>query len=150
MLEEHCFMVCRRQPTREEQQKNLAEKWHFHFFFTYPLKQLLFKFIFIKYPQHERFLLQFHPTYDLAAEKWVRKCQWIKGGNTGTELPRFWPSKSDISMWRECKCNSPSGVHFYLCLSGMLDPAPLNRKVVSKFIQTHLYFFFFNLTKVIR
>jgi len=55
-----------------------------------------------------------------------------QGGNTGTELPRFWPSKSDISMWRECKCNSPSGVHFYLCLSGMLDPAPLSRKVVFK------------------
>jgi hypothetical protein len=29
----------------------------------------------------------------------------------------------------------PNGVQFYLCLSGMLDPAALNRKVVSKSIQ---------------
>jgi hypothetical protein len=35
----------------------------------------------------------------------------------------------------EVEMPQPNGVHFYLCLSGMLDPAALNRKVVSKFIQ---------------
>ena len=65
-----------------------------------------------------------------------------EGSNTGTELPRFWASKNDIGAPRKpvlkvekVEMPQPNGVHFYLCLSGMLDPAALNRKVVSKFIQ---------------
>jgi hypothetical protein len=70
-----------------------------------------------------------------------------EGGNTGTELPRFWASKRYIEAPRKpvlkvekVEMAAPNGVHFYLCLSGMLDPAALNRKVVSKFIQ-NIYIF---------
>ena len=70
-----------------------------------------------------------------------------EGSNTGTELPRFWASKNYIGAPRKpvlkvekVEMPQPNGVHFYLCLSGMLDPAALNRKVVSKFIQ-NVYIF---------
>ena len=65
-----------------------------------------------------------------------------EGSNTGTELPRFWASKHYIEAPRkpvlkveQVEMPQPNGVHVYLCLSGMLDPAALSRKVVSKFIQ---------------
>ena len=58
-----------------------------------------------------------------------------EGSNTDTELPRFCASKNDIEASRKpvlkvekVEMPQPNGVHFYLCLSGMLDPA-----VVSKF-----------------
>ena len=70
-----------------------------------------------------------------------------EGSNTGTELPRFWASKNYTEAPRKpvlkvekVEMRQPNGVHFYLCLSGMLDPAALNRKVVSKFIQ-NVYIF---------
>jgi hypothetical protein len=65
-----------------------------------------------------------------------------EGSNTGTELPRFWTSKNYIEAPRKpvlrvekVKRPQPNGVHFHLCLPGMLDPVALNRRVVSKFIQ---------------
>ena len=65
-----------------------------------------------------------------------------EGSNTGTELPRFWASKNYIEAPRKpvlkvekVEMPQPNGVHVYLCLSGMLDPAALNREGVSKFIQ---------------
>jgi hypothetical protein len=83
MLEEHCFMVSRRQPREEVPQKisrkndsalptanNLAEEYiALSLSFLYPLKQSLSKFVFIKYLQHTRFAVQFHPKYDDTTEK---------------------------------------------------------------------------------
>ena len=147
MLEEHCFMVCRRQPTQEERQKNLAEKWHFHFFFTYPLKQL---FIFIKYPQHERFLLQFHPTYDLAAQKWVRECQWIKGATQVQNCHVSGQAKVTFQCGESANATARA-VYIFIFVFQVCWIQPRSAgKWFLKFIQTHLYFFFFNLTKVIR
>ncbi len=49
-------------------------------------------------------------------------------------------AKMTFQCGESANATTPSGVHCYLCLSGMLDPAALNRKVVSKFIQTSIFF----------
>ena len=67
-----------------------------------------------------------------------------EGSNTGT---RFWASKNYIEAPRKpvlkvekVEMPQPNGVQFYLCLSGMLDPAALNREVVTEFVQNiHIF-----------
>ena len=49
--------------------KKLAEKGAISLSFLCPLKQLLSKFMIIKYLQHARFAVQFHPKYDDATDK---------------------------------------------------------------------------------
>ena len=61
-----------------------------------------------------------------------------EGGYTDRQLPRLWASKTDIEAFQEACFSFLSGekveIHFYLCLSGMLDdPAAPNRRVVPKF-----------------